>query len=241
MAAVALLDQAIALIDGLLGNGSAAPAAPAPAAAPAAAPAVAAAKPAAAPKEPKAKAAKAPAPAAAPAATGSEDDALFGKVLIKVARITSCEPLANSEKLYKLRIDLGAGESRQVCAGLQQYLRVEQLQDQLVCVVANLKPAKLAGEPSEAMVLAADTEADGKTVVRTLIPPAGAAPGDVVFLEGGAPSAAPDKVLKSDAWKKIGAQLAVKGGKAAFNGRPLVTAGGAVTLPAEIPEGAEIH
>ncbi len=43
----------------------------------------------------------------------------------------------------------------QVCAGLQQYLRVEQLQDQLVCVVANLKPAKLAGEPSEAMVLAA--------------------------------------------------------------------------------------
>lgn len=51
----------------------------------------------------------------------------------------------------------------------------------------------------------------------------------------------PPQVLKSDAWKKIGAQLAVKGGKAAFNGRPLVTAGGAVTLPAEIPEGAEIH
>ncbi len=46
-----------------------------------------AAKPAAAPKEAKAKPAKeakAPAPAAAPTAAGSDDDALFGKVLIKV-------------------------------------------------------------------------------------------------------------------------------------------------------------
>jgi aminoacyl tRNA synthase complex-interacting multifunctional protein 1 len=42
----------------------------------------------------------------------------------------------------------------------------------LVCVAANLKPAKLAGEPSQAMVLAADaTGADGQTIVKTLQPP----------------------------------------------------------------------
>lgn len=50
------------------------------------------------------------------------------------------------------------------------------------------------------------------------------------------------QVLKSDHWKKVMAVLRVgAGGNAAYGGRPLVTAAGAVTLPAEIPEGAEIH
>jgi aminoacyl tRNA synthase complex-interacting multifunctional protein 1 len=48
-----------------------------------------------------------------------------------------------------------------------------------VCVVANLKPAKLAGEPSQAMVLAASCSstaaADGSEteIVRPLVPPGG--------------------------------------------------------------------
>jgi tRNA-binding EMAP/Myf-like protein len=43
-----------------------------------------------------------------------------------------------------------------------------------VCVVANLKPAKLAGQASEAMVLAAEAaDSSGKLIVRTLLPPGG--------------------------------------------------------------------
>ena len=50
------------------------------------------------------------------------------------------------------------------------------LQGRLVCVVSNLKPAKLAGEPSQAMVLAASCSsagADGTEteIVRPLVPP----------------------------------------------------------------------
>lgn len=63
----------------------------------------------------------------------------------------------------------------------------------------------------------------------------------MLFLSGGAPTATPDKVLKSDHWKKINSALKVQGGKATFNGRPLATAVGDVTLPAEIPDGAEIR
>lgn len=73
-------------------------------------------------------------------------------------------------------------------------------------------------------------------------PAAGSCPGDVLFLEGGAPSTSPDKQIKSDHWKKIGAGLRVSpGGRAAFNGRALVTAAGPVTLPPEIADGSEIH
>ncbi|GIL92847.1 hypothetical protein Vretimale_19162 [Volvox reticuliferus] len=245
MAAVDLLDRAIALVDSLLAEAKprapaaatseAAPAAAAPAPAPPARPAPAAAS--AAPKPAK------PAPAAAaPGPAGSGDEALFNRVLIKVARIVSVEELPNSEKLYRLKIDLGSGETRQVCAGLRQFLTAAQLSGALVCVVTNLKPAKLAGEVSEAMVLAAEMAAGDTLLVRTLIPPAGATPGDVVYLEGGAPTPNPDKVLKSEHWKKIGGGLRVgAGSRAAFNGRPLVTAAGTVTLPAEIAESSEIH
>jgi len=56
--------------------------------------------------------------------------------------------------------------------GLAQYISPEELTGRLVCVAANLKPAKLAGEPSEAMVLAAEaTAASGQVIVRTLLPP----------------------------------------------------------------------
>jgi hypothetical protein len=57
--------------------------------------------------------------------------------------------------------------------GLQQYYPDPSvLVGQLVCVAANLKPAKLAGEPSQAMVLAAEaTGAGGQTIVKALQPP----------------------------------------------------------------------
>lgn len=46
--------------------------------------------------------------------------------------------------------------SPQVVAGLRQHISREELGGRLVAVVLNLKPAKLAGELSEAMILAAD-------------------------------------------------------------------------------------
>ena len=41
-------------------------------------------------------------------------------------------------------------------AGLKQHISREELTGRRVAVVLNLKPAKLAGELSEAMILAAD-------------------------------------------------------------------------------------
>lgn len=241
MSALELLDAAIAKVDAMIGvppksAAAAAPAAPAKPA-PAAAPAPAAKAPAPA----KGKEAKA---AAAPAAAPAEGDvaALYQKVLIKVAKVVTVELLENSEKLYKLQVDVGGGEMRQVCAGLRQYLPVEALQGALVCAVCNLKPAKLAGNLSEAMLLAGEGEGASGRIVRTLVPPPGSAPGDQVYLEGGSPASDTPKQVKSDHFKAVAAALRVGAGNTAtLGGRPLVTAAGAVTLPAEIPEGAAIH
>uniref|UniRef100_A0A383WII4 Uncharacterized protein n=1 Tax=Tetradesmus obliquus TaxID=3088 RepID=A0A383WII4_TETOB len=45
-----------------------------------------------------------------------------------------------------------------------------------------------------------------------------------------------------DEWRRVVPGLVVaKGGKATFEGTPLVTSQGLVTLPPEIPDGSEIH
>lgn len=182
------------------------------------------------------------APAAGKAAEGARE-VLTTKAQIKVARIVSAEPLENSAKLLRLQADLGGGDTRQVMAGLAQFISPQQLAGSLVCVASNLKPAKLAGQPSEAMVLAAETaDAAGNIIVRTLLPPEGSQPGDLVHLDGSTAPAAYPKVLKLDEWRKVVPGLVVaKGGKATFEGTPLVTSQGLVTLPPEIPDGSEIH
>lgn len=99
-------------------------------------------------------------------------------------------------------------------AGLAQYIKPEQLVNRLVCVVANLKPAKLAGEASEAMILAAEAvAADGELNVYTLVPPEGAQPGDLVHLDGAMPPESYPKVLKPDIWRRVVPGLTVQGGK----------------------------
>jgi methionine--tRNA ligase beta chain len=265
------IDAAIAKVDELIARSSegagaattttttAAPAVVAAAAAAAAAPAAAAA--AAAPGKAEPAAATTAAPTPGKADPGGKET-IEGKANLKVARILSAEPLAGSDKLLRLQVDVGLAPSgepdrRQIMAGLQQYLKPDDLVNKLLVIVANLKPAKLAGELSQGMVLAAEgaDPSTGARIVRTLIPPAGAAPGDDVVVEGCTPAPPPPvgaskkqteaAMMKKEAWWAAAAGLVVRGGKAHFEERPLVlangaAAGGAVSLPAEIPDGAAI-
>lgn len=65
----------------------------------------------------------------------------------------------------------------QVVAGLKQHVAKEALLGSLVVAILNLKPAKLAGEASEAMLLAADSPLEGGgELVKILIPPGEASP-----------------------------------------------------------------
>ena len=138
------------------------------------------------------------------------------------------------------KIDLGNDESRQVVAGLQQYLSISDLENVLVVTVANLKKAKLAGTPSEAMILASEFDGpDGKKTVKTLVPPEGAAPGDIVFLEGMKPAETFAKQVSSKVWEKVAIGLKAKGGVAHFRDKAFCIPAGKITVPA--PEGSGIR
>lgn len=86
----------------------------------------------------------------------------FGKVDLRVAQIKECEPIKRAKKLLKLQLDDGFEGGRQVVSGIAPWYKPEDLIGKKVVVVANLKPAKLCGEESCGMILAADV--DDKTV-----------------------------------------------------------------------------
>jgi methionyl-tRNA synthetase len=85
----------------------------------------------------------------------------FKKVILRVAKILSAENIKKSDKLIKLKIDLGT-EQRQILAGIAQSYKPEELIGKNVLIVSNLKPAKIFGQESQGMILATETSEDGK-------------------------------------------------------------------------------
>ncbi len=79
----------------------------------------------------------------------------FAKVELRSAEILECEPVQKSKKLLRIILDDGVGK-RQVVSGIAQYYQPSDLIGKKVCVVANLKPAKLCGVESNGMILASD-------------------------------------------------------------------------------------
>ncbi len=92
---------------------------------------------------------------------GIED---FAKVELRAAKILTCEKLKKSKKLLKLMVNDGEGE-RQVLSGISQWYAPEDLIGKTIVLVSNLKPAKLCGEESCGMILAADCPNDDVKVL----------------------------------------------------------------------------
>lgn len=85
----------------------------------------------------------------------------FLKVKMAVGRILSAERVDGADKLLKLSADVGEEAPRTIVAGLAKAFEPAELVNKQVAMVVNLKPAKLFGIKSEAMVLAAKTPDGG--------------------------------------------------------------------------------
>ncbi|OPY51383.1 MAG: Methionine--tRNA ligase [Methanosaeta sp. PtaU1.Bin112] len=86
----------------------------------------------------------------------------FGSMDIRIGEIKEAGAIKGSKKLIKLQVDIG-GEVRQVVAGIAGAYSANELVGTQVVVLTNLKPTKLFGVDSQAMLLAADVE--GKAVL----------------------------------------------------------------------------
>ena len=89
----------------------------------------------------------------------------FFKTQLRIGQIIKCENVEKSKKLLCSQVKMGS-EVRQIVSGLRPYYTAEEMVGKKVVVVANLKPAKLAGVLSEGMLLCAE-DAEGKPVLLT--------------------------------------------------------------------------
>ncbi|WP_353462980.1 methionine--tRNA ligase [Mammaliicoccus sciuri] len=81
----------------------------------------------------------------------------FDKVEIKAATVTGADYVKKSDKLLKIKVDLG-NEKRQIVSGIAEFYKPEDIVGKKVAVVTNLKPVKLRGELSEGMILSAEKD-----------------------------------------------------------------------------------
>ena len=103
--------------------------------------------------------------------TISIDD--FSRIDLRIARIVDAELVPDADKLLKLTLDIGIGQSRTVFAGIRSTYTPKDLVGRLTVMVANLAPRKMRFGESQGMVLAAG---DGSSIY-LLTPDSGAQPG----------------------------------------------------------------
>lgn len=79
----------------------------------------------------------------------------FQNADLRVGEITAAERVDGSEKLLKLKIDLGEESPRQILSGIARHYEPDALVGKKVVVIANLEPRMLMGHESRGMLLAA--------------------------------------------------------------------------------------
>ena len=82
----------------------------------------------------------------------------FKKIDLRVAKILEAERVEGSEKLIKLRLNVGELGERQIVAGIGTVYEPQILVGKQIVIVANLEPRKLMGHESQGMLLAANDD-----------------------------------------------------------------------------------
>lgn len=98
----------------------------------------------------------------------------FKKVEITLGKILSAEKLEKSEKLLKLSVDFAEAAPRQVISGIaKQFPDPVELVGKTFPFITNLEPRAIMGLESQAMILAASSEAGLALLSPTIDTPAG--------------------------------------------------------------------
>lgn len=141
---------------------------------------------------------------------------------LRVGRILTAHKHPDADALYVEQVDVGEEKPRTVVSGLVRFVPLEQMQNRMAVLMCNLKPAKMRGVTSEAMVMCASTP----DKVEILKPPQDAVPGDrVTCVEY---PGSPDTQLnpKKKIFEQVAPDLKTDGEKrATYKGCPWVVLG----------------
>ncbi|XP_045069874.1 aminoacyl tRNA synthase complex-interacting multifunctional protein 1 isoform X2 [Coregonus clupeaformis] len=157
-----------------------------------------------------------------PAAPQEEAKVDVSRLDMRVGRIVTAEKHPDADSLYVEQVDVGEAAPRTVVSGLVKHIPIDQMQNRMAVLLCNLKPAKMRGVLSQAMVMCASSP----DKVEILDPPSGAVPGDRVIFQGF--PGEPDKELnpKKKVWEAVQPDLETDGQcVATYKGAPFQIAG----------------
>ncbi|XP_042341538.1 aminoacyl tRNA synthase complex-interacting multifunctional protein 1a isoform X2 [Plectropomus leopardus] len=148
-------------------------------------------------KKPEKKGEKAEKKQAAPSQEDAKVD--VSRLDLRVGRIITAEKHPDADSLYVEQVDVGEASPRTVVSGLVKHIPLDQMQNRMAVLLCNLKPAKMRGVVSQAMVMCASSP----DKVEILDPPSGAVPGDRLTFQGF--PGEPDKELnpKKKVWEQV--------------------------------------
>jgi len=156
----------------------------------------------------------------------TSDEVTPARLDFRVGKIISVGKHPDADGLYVESVDLGEESPRTVVSGLAGVFPMEQLDGRLGVFLCNLKPVKMRGIESSAMLMCASR--DDPRAVEPLDPPSTASVGERVFVEG-YESGTPDVQLnpKKKVWEKLAVGLRTTSDCVAeWEGNKLVTAKG---------------
>ena len=159
---------------------------------------------------------------------------------LRAAKIVEVADHPDADSLYVLKVDAGEGELRTVCSGLKASYQASELQDRMILLFANLKPAPLRGIMSAGMLFAGDLEPETHKC-RLVAVPEGAKPGDRALFKGIEPSEPRELKLKD--FDKIA--LSVKNGEvfctAGEGTAPIALEIGGKAVTCDVADGNGVH
>lgn len=126
---------------------------------------------------------------------------------MKVGQIRECNKHPDADKLYVSKIFTSDAEDATpltVCSGLVNFVDREELLGRRVVLLTNLKPSKMRGIKSEAMILA--SENDDASKVEVVHPPVSSAVGELLHFKPFVPEGEPTR-LKIKIWEEIQTKL----------------------------------
>ncbi|XP_053109518.1 aminoacyl tRNA synthase complex-interacting multifunctional protein 1 isoform X2 [Hemicordylus capensis] len=126
---------------------------------------------------------------------------------LRIGCITTAKKHPDADSLYIEEVDVGEASPRTVVSGLVKFVPLEEMQNRVAVFLCNLKPVKMRGVVSQAMLMCASSPEN----VEILIPPPGVVPGERITFEGF--SGEPERELnpKKKMWEQIQPDLHTNG------------------------------
>lgn len=175
--------------------------------------------------KPKQQQKKQAAPKNPPASAGPVD---VSRLDMRVGFIRSAKQHPDADGLYLEEIDCGEAEPRQVISGLVKHIPLNEMQERPCVLLCNLKPAKMRGIMSHAMVMCASTPEK----VEILAPPVDSKPGDRVTVPGYEGTPDPQLNPKKKVFEAVQPDFLVSAeGYAMYKGVEWLVGGKKITAP----------